>query len=702
MRPRTDRDSGRSYMRPEGEEILQNHYGVLRNYLASSLRDAQGNIKPNRARDKLLRLSSTQFMELSTDVFDELVRREDDRTQRVLNVPPFLPPRNNFHPKRNQARQKLSTLPVERFKQLATDVFYELERRIPRLGGDHSRSMSMSSNASRGMPGPPAGAFRGPGIPYGGPPSDDGLSRPVQKTPQSNTIVPNKGTMIEDDDEDDDEDAFGLDKVMTGLSARGESTGKVEDKEKIEAQETEISELKQRIEVLEEQLGASDELQDHVHDLESKLKQKDDELAQVKPNLDESQEKHRHLQAQLDQRLADAQRLHTNLQRELDQLRQDKSQDEQAIRNLRMQLDQHRDGPADNAEQTLQVSQLQDQLAQQDRVINEVRNEAMTYLQEMRELSRQNDRAIEQEDKLSSEVSNLETEVREWKRRYASAKAQNKSLRASTNGLGLSTGFATESLLQREGVLSSNGLVKDIDMTHFQLAIDELLKVARQLDTDRMLNGVKNVVVCVQAITSNVGTDGYPTPSTSPSSPSSQSDQPESVTRLRARVMGTANSLITATKQHAAASGLSPVVLLDAAASNLAASVVALAKAVGIRASPQSELMDDQAINMDSYYDGEESDHHVSTQKTRDLAPPTLHPPGSTPPLLDANGAQKSPSTPLGFAFGRSDSTKKGANNGGWFGGWGRKVSDEESASSAYSTDAGPHGADVDDYEAYR
>ena len=65
--------------RPEHEESLHRHYVMLRQYLASSLRDEKGNIRPNRARDKLLRLSVTQFMELSTDVFDELVRREIGR-----------------------------------------------------------------------------------------------------------------------------------------------------------------------------------------------------------------------------------------------------------------------------------------------------------------------------------------------------------------------------------------------------------------------------------------------------------------------------------------------------------------------------------------------------------------------------------------------------------------------------------------------
>lgn len=37
--------------------------------------------------------------------------------------------KEEFHPKRNQARQKLATLPVGRFKDLASDVYSELARR---------------------------------------------------------------------------------------------------------------------------------------------------------------------------------------------------------------------------------------------------------------------------------------------------------------------------------------------------------------------------------------------------------------------------------------------------------------------------------------------------------------------------------------------------------------------------------------------
>lgn len=78
------------------------------------------------ARDKLGRLSNSQFFELSTDVYDELSRRES-------RSDPFLAVNGLYHPKRNQARQKLATLSISRFKELASDVYLETERRFSGL-----------------------------------------------------------------------------------------------------------------------------------------------------------------------------------------------------------------------------------------------------------------------------------------------------------------------------------------------------------------------------------------------------------------------------------------------------------------------------------------------------------------------------------------------------------------------------------------
>jgi hypothetical protein len=200
------------------EQALADHHRVLMRYLGPRLRELRADPRQARARDKLLRLSVGQFQELSTDVFDELTRREDERKrggpdQPGNPVPKYLLPRPTFHVKRNQARQKLSTLPVDRFQQLATDVFFELERRFPRFARAGSRADSIADRNSPSRNGGYSrstsrqGDYAPPPPP---PPQGLGLEnvttgdiKPQPKIYQSNVMVPNKGTMVEDDSDNE-------------------------------------------------------------------------------------------------------------------------------------------------------------------------------------------------------------------------------------------------------------------------------------------------------------------------------------------------------------------------------------------------------------------------------------------------------------------------------------------------------------------
>jgi hypothetical protein len=63
--------------------------------------------------------------------------------------------------------------------------------------------------------------------------------------------------------------------------------------------------------------------------------------------------------------------------------------------------------------------------------------------------------------------------------------------------------------------------------------------------------------------------------------------------KAKGRVAATANNMITAARNFATSSGLSPVSLLDAAASHLCTAVVELIRAVKIQASPADGLEED-------------------------------------------------------------------------------------------------------------
>ena len=265
------------------EERLSQHYAILKRFLAQSLRDEKGNPRPNRARDKLLRLSPVQFQELSTDVFDELLRRQSSGGQQTNGpgqVPPYLLPKDNFHPKRNQAREKLATLPPPRFQDLATDVFYELERRFPMFAGNNISRIGSPAMGMRGPPsrvGSPNGmksnygqrnaslgsqVMAGLGIP-GTEGSNDNQGRPMAKTSQSNTIIPNKSTMVEDDDEEGS-DIYGSrrDTTFTSRSMGGSD----KDRKAIAEFETQVEDLQAKVKGLGEQLREKDAEMHKLHE----------------------------------------------------------------------------------------------------------------------------------------------------------------------------------------------------------------------------------------------------------------------------------------------------------------------------------------------------------------------------------------------------------------------------------------------------
>lgn len=79
-----------------------------------------------RSHSKLSTLTETQFLELSTDVHDELQRRLNSNNEHVETC---LKPIEAFHKKRNIAREKLSLLSENRFNDLLNDIVQEIEKR---------------------------------------------------------------------------------------------------------------------------------------------------------------------------------------------------------------------------------------------------------------------------------------------------------------------------------------------------------------------------------------------------------------------------------------------------------------------------------------------------------------------------------------------------------------------------------------------
>ncbi|KAK4091982.1 hypothetical protein Purlil1_3821 [Purpureocillium lilacinum] len=567
------------------DSVLNEHYIALRAFL--NARDPGARQQPNKARDKLLRLSSVQFYELSTDVYDELMRRQATARAppNAPNTPPaFLLPEKSFHPKRNQARQRLSSLGPPRFRDLAADVFHELERRFPSfVGGDPiprvGSAMSMRGGPMRtGTPAngnmfPPRGqsrmrrpsdasSIRGPPGPdgYGMPPSPNmpngEFGRPMPKQlNQNNTIVPNKSTMVEEDD-------------GNGEEVPGKRS--VADEKLISDYETQVKDLRGKLDSLEDAMRKKDEEMNGILDGErsraTAANMEKKEWGDVRLNLES--------------KLAEAQSLNKSIKDELERVRDDHDKEVHQLRDELAEMHQGSKGGPTDPELQRENDELRESLRQQQAVTEEVRREAQQFLTEMRTLSQQSSSTYEKQAEMEQTIEQLENEVRDWRNRYARAKTQVRSMRASSLGLPMEPGIAN--YIRDRGFIEESGLIKDVHVTKFQIAIDELLQTARKETPDKVTDAMKLVVVSVRRITKDLD-----------ESAPRDDEQAHQQAKLKAKVSSTANGLITASKNFAAGAGLSPVSLIDAAASHLSNAVIDLLRMAKIRTTPAGELEDD-------------------------------------------------------------------------------------------------------------
>ena len=290
----------------------------------------------------------------------------------------------------------------------------------------------------------------------------------------------------------------------------------------------------------------------------------------------------------MEAKLSNAASLSRELQSELDKLRLYHAEEQRSLRNQVDDLMQRNSGSQDGGEWKSRYEELQQdhrglqrELQEQQHVTEEVRQEASTFLSEMRAISERSEQNWEREEKLVQQVHHLENEVADWKARYARAKTQVRTLK--TGSLNYSMNLQDVSQLVRDGGLSQpDGLIKDVHVTKFQLAIDEVLKASHSGEPESLNEGMLMVVSAVRHINKDLG-----------DAASGSSDSAAQIARLKIQVSSSANNLITATKNFLHSKGISPVSLLDAAASNLAAAVVELVQRVKIRPTPADELDQD-------------------------------------------------------------------------------------------------------------
>jgi len=132
--------------------------------------------------------------------------------------------------------------------------------------------------------------------------------------------------------------------------------------------------------------------------------------------------------------------------------------------------------------------------------------------------------------------------------------------------------------------MAPDGGLLDIHVTAFLSAIDGLLTAGRSSAPTRVLVPMKGVVTSTTAIIDDVRSYEQ--------RPSRADVDIEILRSLRERAEATLTNLVAASKTHATSSGMSPVSLLDAAASHVSVTLTEIAKMICIRKASRAEQED--------------------------------------------------------------------------------------------------------------
>ena len=141
---------------------------------------------------------------------------------------------------------------------------------------------------------------------------------------------------------------------------------------------------------------------------------------------------------------------------------------------------------------------------------------------------------------------------------------------------------------------SADGQIVDVHVTAFQSSIDSLLVAGRSTTPSSVLGAMRQVVAAVSTIDADVQAAERTSRRSLPDADA------ERVVQLKAKCNATLSNLVTAAKNHATSAGLSPVSLLDAAASHLSVTVIDLVKILRVRKATMTELSDAEDLRAPS------------------------------------------------------------------------------------------------------
>lgn len=227
-------------------------------------------------------------------------------------------------------------------------------------------------------------------------------------------------------------------------------------------------------------------------------------------------------------------------------------------------------------------------------IIEQLRADMEGLMSELSDLSRRNDELMTAKDSDLTVIRDLDSQLKEYKRKYEQAKTELRSVKGPQRypsdvfGAYLIFSWSATSQLflqapkmEDQLPMGPDGGLVDIHVTAFVSAIDSLLTAGRSSAPTRVLVPMKAVVTSTTAIIDDVRAYEQ--------RPSRADVDVDILHTLRERAEATLTNLVAASKTHATASGMSPVSLLDAAASHVSVTLTEIAKMIYIRKASRAE-----------------------------------------------------------------------------------------------------------------
>lgn len=565
-------------------------------------------------------------------MYDELVRRQRSagRNASPTSQTEFLPVKPEFHPKRNQARQKLATLPKVRFRDLASDVYFELERRYPEF---------RESEIPEPQAYQPSASQRRPQF------TNQHSAASGAGSVANEVIIPNKSTLVEEDvgmpPSSSTNSIAGPSLQQSGLGRSRGYSGSSENANQIQipaprrsgerdrapspsnydrdqisptslngarksndiprtnvtqpsspdwaphsmARASEASSIGTR---LVGAYGASSSRSDAGGDWERE--QHTEELEKLRSDYEfriaTTQNRIQGLERDLENsRTRTDERVRT-LENQLDKM---ESRHEDALQNVQQlerdlaeAQDRHTAIPpySENTTDKEEIAQLRSELAAAERraggrsdVEGNLKREMEGLLDTLREMNVRQDELASEREADGARIEELLAEVQDWKKRYESAKTELRNLKA-TSQLFVKPTKPDDDYMPT----SAEGGIIDAHVTSFQASIDDLLIGGRSNAPSSVIIATKQVINAVARIDEDV--QEYERSGRAEHLPEEDRDR---LHALKSKCNATLSNLTTAARTHATGHGLSPVSLLDAAASHLSVTVIELVRLLHLR-----------------------------------------------------------------------------------------------------------------------